>query len=985
MQCKNVGIAALLLLFSAFSALAQSEPLLQDSAPPRFESLTREDGLSNLSVSSVVQDSNGFLWLGTQGGLNRYDGRTMTVYRHDPFDPDTLPHDLVQTIHYEEANERLWIGTYNGLSSFSLEEGGFTNYPAREGGLSNSVVIAVSSDEYGMIWVGTLRGLNRLNPRTGEIERIEIPGGVVREITRDSEGTLWIGTYEGLFRLEPSAPDEPPATLEPVEIDLPTQAVMFVREDEPGVLQLACWEGGIVTYDVASGESSLLRLSDNRIYAMTETQDGILWVGTWGAGLYAIEPSGEITHFSGDPREEDLSNPIVYALFQDSSDILWIGTNGGGAQKISPRKRDFRRFGHDPESPRALPTGKVNVITRDHEGALWFGLYNGGLNRYSNETGRIITYRHDSQDRFSLANDIVNEIYETDAGELLIGTHGGINRFDRDQERFELWGRDFNSEFPLEDEIVYSMEEDSQGRLWIGTYTAGVALFDPEAAALVSYSHDPEDPTSLSDNLIYDIVEDSRGRIWVATNSGLNLFRPETESFRRFLHQTEDPHSLSSNTVRSLYEDSSGRIWVATVSGGLSRYREESEDFAHILAADGLASNIVVSVLEDELGRLWVATHQGISIINTETGSITNLDENDGLSGVEFNPGAYRDQDGTLYFGAAHGVTGINQTAALRNPHPPKVHITDVRILQSSLSDYRYSFNDRSVTVEQDERLVSFEFVALEFEAPERNEYAYMLEGFDSSWINSGTRNFASYTALPPGHYTFKVRASNNDGIWTDEPATISLVVEAPLWRRWWAFAIYLVALGTIIYGVIRVRESALVREQNERLEEANAELERLTLHDPLTEIYNRRYLDTRLGEEVAFARRSGRPLSLLMLDIDHFKAYNDRHGHVAGDRILVSFAKILNEEIQRRTDFACRYGGEEFVVVLFDTDRTGAEGVARRILEAVRGIGITVSIGVAVRLPQDEPNADFIVKAADAALYEAKRSGRDRFSLADR
>ena len=982
-QCKKTGAALIALLFSTLPSLAQSAPLLQQSAPPRFESLTREDGLSNLSVSSVVQDSKGFLWFGTQGGLNRYDGREVTVFRHDPFDPNTLPHDLVQTIYYQESQETLWIGTYNGLSAFSLEEGTFTNYPAGESGLSNSVVITVAADDHGMIWVGTLRGLNRLNPATGEIEEIEVPGGVVRDIIRDSQGTLWIGTYEGLFRLDPTPPTEPSAPLEPVDLTLPTKAVMTIREAEPGVLQLGCWEGGVVTYETASGESSLRELEDNRIYAMTETRDGILWVGTWGAGLFAIEPSGEVTHFSSDPQEQDLANPIVYALFQDTSDILWIGTNGGGVQKISPRKRDFRRFTHDEESTRSLPRGKVNVITRDSRDVLWFGIYNGGLNRYSEESGRVTTYRHERNVPGSLANDIVNEVYETESGELLIGTHGGINRFDREAERFELWGRDFNTGFPLEDEIVYALEEDRAGRLWIGTYTAGVAVFDPQKEEMHSYSHEPGDSTSLSDNLVYDIVEDSRGRVWVATNNGLNLFQPATESFRRFLHRTEDRSSLSSNTIRSVYEDSTGQIWIATVSGGLSKYVEETESFTHILASDGLASNIVVSVLEDELGRLWVATHQGISIVNPETGNITNLDENDGLAGVEFNPGAYRDEDGTLYFGAAHGVTGINQTAALRNPHAPRVHITDVTILQESLSSYGYSFNGRSVRVAPDERLVSFEFVGLEYEAPERNEYSYMLEGFDEAWINAGSRNFASYTALPPGQYTFKVRASNNDGVWSEKAATVSLLVQAPLWRRWWAFLLYLLLLGAIVYGVIRVRESALVREQNERLEAANAELERLTLHDPLTEIYNRRYFDTRLGEEVAFSRRSDRPLSLLMLDLDQFKEYNDRHGHVAGDQILLRFAKILEREIQRRTDFACRYGGEEFAVVLFDTDQAGAEEVAQRILSAVREIGVTVSIGVAVRGPGMEKDEQSLLKAADGALYEAKRSGRDRFVTA--
>jgi len=298
--------------------------------------LTREDGLSNLSVSEMVQDGKGFLWFATQGGLNRYDGRTVQVFRHDPFDPNTLPHDLVQTVYYQRSQERLWVGTYNGLSSFSLEEGTFTNYPAGEGGISNSVIIAIAEDDYGMIWVGTLRGLNRLNPATGEVKQIEVPGGVVRDITRDAAGVLWVGTYEGLFRVDPPKPPASPGPLKPVEIDLPSKAVMTIREAAPGVIQLGCWGGGIVTYDTASGQSSLMELGDNRIYTMTETRDGILWVGTWGAGLFAVEPSGEVTHFTGDPAEETSATRWSTRSFRTPQ------TSSGSAPTVEECKRLVR-------------------------------------------------------------------------------------------------------------------------------------------------------------------------------------------------------------------------------------------------------------------------------------------------------------------------------------------------------------------------------------------------------------------------------------------------------------------------------------------------------------------------------------------------------------------------------------------------------------------------------------------------------------------
>lgn len=982
MGTKVKLLLAIPLLFTT-SIYAQDAPILRDEAPPRFERLGREEGLSNLSVSSIVQDRNGFLWFGTQGGLNRYDGRSVEVFRHDPFDENTLPHDLIQTIYYQEEEEVLWIGTYNGLSSFDISAGSFTNIPAGDDGISNSVVIAVVSDSRGMIWIGSMGGLDRLDPETGEITSYEVPGDVVRSLHVDARGTLWVGSYTGLYTLDTT--DSAVGTKTPTkkDITLPSEAVMDIIEVEPGVLALGCWGGGIVRYVVDSGRVTVQELEDDRVYTLTRTNDGTLWAGTWGGGLFAVESSGRVTRFSGSSEEANLANPIVYSLHQDRSDILWIGTNGGGVQKISPRKRDYRRFGRDPDDPAALPEGKVNVISRDPRGALWFGLYNGGLNRYDDAQNRMITYRHEEDDPASLPNNIVNDIFYLPGYRFLVATNGGIARFDPETGRFELWGRDFNQEAPLPDEIVYVIEEDSLGRLWIGTYTKGVVRYDPETGAMRHFSHEPEDPDSLSDNLIYDIHEDSGGRIWIATNNGLNRYDESSESFRRYRHNPDDRSSISSNTVRSIYEDSAERLWIPTVSGGLSRWRGEGKGFEHILAGDGLASNTVVSILEDELGRLWAATQQGISIINPETGAISTLDENDGLASVEFHAGALRDRNGTLYFGAAHGVTGISESASLRNPHPPQVHISSIEILQRPIREYQYVLNGSSVELSPQDRLISFEFVALEYEAPERNEFYYKLDGFDREWIHAGNRGFASYTALPPGEYTFMVRASNNDGVWSETPATVSLSVEAPLWRRWWAFLIYTLLLLGIVFAAIRLNQGRLVRRQNEQLAAANKELQRLSLHDPLTELYNRRYLDTRLKEELAHARRSGRPVSLLMLDLDRFKEYNDRHGHVAGDAVLVDFARTLQREIQRRTDFACRYGGEEFAIVLYDTDRSGAAEIATRIIEAAREGDVTVSIGVATTGAGKESGERSLLESADAALYEAKAGGRDRYVIA--
>ncbi len=953
----------------AFEALREGSDL-------RFDVFDRTDGLSSLSVSHVLQDKHGFIWLGTQGGLNRFDGKNVRQFRHEPFNPDSLPHNLIQSMHYDLEQDVIWIGTYGGLSRFDIGTGTFTNTAHVEGderSLSSNLVIAIHVDGRD-VWIGTSVGLDRYDVDDGTIRHYRVPGDVVRALHVDADGVLWVGSYGGLSRYDKTA-DE----VVPVEAELPTDAVMTIHDEQDGALLLGCWGGGLARFDPEAGVTSVTELADNRIYAVLPTGP-ITWVGTWGGGLFAVAPSGEIHRFRREDGMGGIAHDVVYALFQDACDNLWIGTNGGGVNVVSPEKRDLRVLGNDPDDPESLPYGKINAILRDGRGNLWVGVYDGGISVYDEAYRLLRRYRHDEDDPRSLANDTVNAIYESDDGDIWVCSHGGFQRFDPATDGFLTWGRDIHEDRPLLGTIVYAVDEDDAGRMWIGTYNNGSFRYDPETNEMLHYRH----------GLVYDIHVDRSGRVWVATNDGLNMLEPSAKEFSRFTHDPADPVSISSTTARVLLETAGGEIWIGTSTGGLNRWRGDGEGFYHFTETDGLSDNAVEGLLESNDGRIFAATQRGITSYDPKTGQITVIDRNAGLHGIEFNSGHYKDRDGALLFGGPHGLTRIPPDFLLRERTPPRVHVVDVQVYHKSLDLHRPSYNDAELVLGASERAVSFSYIALDYAAPASLEYRYILEGVDGAWVHAGERTFVSYTNLPPGTYTFRVAVAGPFPTSGSAEASLSVSVPVPAWRRWWAFVIYGAVFVLVAYGGLRLYDAAALKQKNEALAEANRMLEvaneelgRLAVNDPLTSVYNRRYFEDRVNEQIARSRRHRESLAVVMVDVDYFKQYNDKRGHVAGDECLQDIATVLGSAVGRAGDFVARYGGEEFALLLVDSELDGAAAVADGVRKRVeRDTDVTISAGVYATVPDGNTTPELMVRNADRALYRAKQDGRNRIAL---
>jgi signal transduction histidine kinase/ligand-binding sensor domain-containing protein len=846
----------------------------------RFERIGKDKGLSSLAVSSIAQDSRGFLWFGTQSGLNRYDGYEFEIYRKKPFDPNSLSHDLIQTMYLEEEKGILWIGTYQGLNRYDIRTKTFTRYRNEQGdetSLSDDVVVSIYRDSQGALWVGTLDGLNRFDEESGTFIRYladpddpeSISNNTIRCIREDGDGRLWIGTYGGLnryhrkeerftsYRHEEGNPDS-----------LPSDYVMTIRRGEPGSLWIGTWGGsGLARFDIEAERFRRYELPDDRTYTLNVQEEGKLRIGSWGGGLMIMDTdTGKLTRFTKEKSDRhSLSNNIVYSIYEDRSGILWIGTNGGGIDKLQEPKNDFTYYEADEEEPGSIGDGEVNAVYIDSKSTLWAGTYNTGLHRYDGKRDRWVHYRADAEDPRSLSDDIVSCIYEDRKGRLWIGTNNGLNLYNRETDDFTVYNKG-PGEDSLNDHIIYDVIEGPEGDLWLGTYNAGVTRWDWETEEMEHYPHEPGKPGSLSDNLVYDLYVDSRGILWVATNDGVNRWVPEEERFVSYYHDEEDTSTLASDNVRTIYETSDGTLWFGTVSGGLNRFDRETETFDHYMKQDGMPANSIYGMLEDDSGRLWISTIDHLTVFDPEEGSFQTIDEDNGIWAEEFSTGHFKAQDGTLYFGTAEGLYQIEPGEFSRNQHVPPVRLTSFRIFDEEVSYDTALTEVEQISLSHEESFFAFTFAALDYTNPDKNRYAYKLEGFDEEWIMSGNRRYASYTNLPPGEYTFKVRGSNNDHVWNEQGTSIGVEVVPPPWRTLPAYLVYGVLGILLIYLLVR----QFISRQRRIYAEKTQELERERLALLEKEVAERQRVQEEILAAKHEAEKANRAKSDFIANISH-------------------------------------------------------------------------------------------------------------------
>ena len=767
----------------------------------RFSHLSTAEGLSRSHVTCISQDEQGFMWVGTSNGLNRYDGYEFKIYTYHTGDPYSISHNYISSI-CQVRNGKMWVGTSDGLNVYDHELNRFHTYrhdKTDSASICDDQIQAIHQDRRGRLWIGT---------RNGGLDRYDA----------DRERFIHYHSRDG-------------------QSGLSGNDIRVLYEDSRGRLWAGLWNGNVHIYDEQSDIFTLFyngELTQSGITAIVEFR-GFMWIGTQSDGLYQVSANGRrIVHHQNTAQRSSLSSNSVYALMPDENGLLWVGTENGGLDIYDIQINVFYHHTVELYDPASLNSNSIYTIYRDISGNIWVGTFAGGINLMMRGRGVFQHYKH-IPGRNSLSHNMTNRFLEDNQGNLWIATDGGgLNKFDPQTGFFEQFSRS-NGRFGSD--VILSLFLDRQNRFWVGTWADGLYQFDPESGRTRNYTRTSH---GLASNNIFDIETDAQdglwvatfwggvthvqeqnsviynsensglsnddvrvlykdhdGTFWIGTDDGLDHFDPETRTFINYQHDDQDSTSLSKGFVLSILASRDSTLWIGTI-GGLNRFDRKSGTFQHYTTEDGLPNDEIKSIVEGENDILWLGTNMGLSRFDPKTEEFLNYDISDGLQSNEFNArSGLKMSDGRLVFGGNNGFNMFQPDMLQRNTFVPPVIITDFRIFNRTVPIrgpdsllQKHISETRSLELSYRHSVFSFEFVALNYISPEKNQYAYMMEGFETDWNYIGTRRTATYTNLDPGHYVFRVKASNNDGIWNESGTFIDIVINPPFWRTWWAYLI---------------------------------------------------------------------------------------------------------------------------------------------------------------------------------------------------
>jgi ligand-binding sensor domain-containing protein/signal transduction histidine kinase len=819
----------------------------------RFTHIGLEDGLSQSSVYCMVQDAQGFIWFGTEDGLNRYDGYNFQVFRPDANDPNSLSDRWISAL-AADGEGNLWIGTrQGGVNYYDAKTGKFTRYlhdNQTPGSISSNRVLAIYIDQAQRVWVGTNRGLDLYLPKNNAFahyppvinEMNDTAQNSVTAIHQDSRGNFWIGTAAaGLFRFDPDqARFSGYFSGNTQHISLSSEYIRGIQEDKEGNLWVATDDG---LNFVKSDEETIIQYHHNALIPASLANDyiqtilvdgkGNLWVGT-DAGLDRFDPgSGSFKHYVNDPEDaRSLSASIVKSLFESTDGMLWVGTYGGSVNMYDSAMDNFRYYRNDPRDPYSLSGDMIFKIFIEDKKYAWIATMDGGLNRLDLVNGKSTAYKHKEDDPGSLISNEVWCVFKDSRGILWVGTTEGLDRLDPGKSAFTHYSMQSSNSVQNVSGVVYEIVEDNDHNLWIGT-SMGLARFDHETGLFSHYAHDSSNPDSISSSSVVKVYLDKDGTLWLGTfTEGLDRFDSATGKFIHYRNDPNDPTSLSNNSVLAILQDHSGRLWVSTAGGGLNRLDPRLGGFTHVTSKEGLPNDVVYGILEDKAGNLWLSTNLGISCYDPADGTFLNFTESDGLLGNEFDMNAYAmDTDGNMYFGGVNGLTVFDPATIRKSSFIPPVVLLSITQNGTPLNTNVTPELVKEVSIKWPYNSFEFEFASLSYSDPQKNQYAYMLENFDSGWINAKNWREGRYTNLPGGTYILHLKGTNRDGVWNETGHSITIKVIPAFWQTIWFKILGIAALLGIALAIYRSRTRA-IQVNNIELErqvtERTKEIERL-------------------------------------------------------------------------------------------------------------------------------------------------------------
>lgn len=836
---RSIFHASITMFFLFFIILIRPSILPAQAYQFEFDRISIEEGLSQSSIFSILQDKRGFLWFGTQDGLNKYDGYKFTVFKHNPADSLSISDNWITSL-CEDHNGDIWIGTSGGgLNRFNTVTEQFHYYMHKENDQMSQEyghIQAVLEDNEHNIWIGTDGGgLSKLDLNTGKFTDFlhddnndsSISNNRIQTLLEDKNGNLWIGTVEGgLSLLKKKSREEGVFNnfrhLQKDPSSLSSNRILSLFEDSSGKIWIGT-DAGLNLYDPVNNQFYRFKnnpnndysLSNNVIYTIYEDINNTLWIGTdFGLNFYN-QTNDRFWHINHDPSNPNsLSNDLIRTIYKDESGTVWVGTYGGGLNHYDWRKKKFRHFKKVANDRNSLNDNNVWSILASRSGHLWIGT-NKGINRINRNRRDNQVFRHNPFDPYSLSDDIVRVIYEDRQGDIWFGTNnGGLNKYNPLQKKFQRYMHHPDDSLSISNNTIRSILEDKNGLLWIGTW-GGLNLFDAEKDSFVYFIHDPDNPESISDNRVRCLLQDQDSTLWVGTYKGLNKFDHSNGTFKHYMHNPEDTSSLSHDRVLALHQDKTGNIWIATYGGGLNKFDPKTESFVVYTEKDGLSNDAVYGILEDEKGNLWMSTNKGISKFNPLTTSFRNFDVNDGLQSDEFNGGAYaKSTQGELFFGGINGYNAFIPDNITENKYIPPVVLTSFKLFDKEVALDSSISIIKNVALSYNDNFFAFEFAALDYSNSEKNQYTYKLEGFDRDWINSGNRRYANYTNLDGGEYIFKVKGSNSDGLWNKAETTVFISIEPPIWGELWFRLGSVLLILSIVYTAYSYRMRKVGKQQ---------------------------------------------------------------------------------------------------------------------------------------------------------------------------
>jgi signal transduction histidine kinase/ligand-binding sensor domain-containing protein/DNA-binding response OmpR family regulator len=870
----------------------------------KFKNYQVNNGLSENTVQTILQDNHGFMWFGTKDGLNRFDGNEFKIFRHEPGNPQSIGNNFVRTLFQDEDN-KIWAGTDQQLYILDPVTEAFQkfNYQTKEGVSVTSAVTSIKAENQDKIWIGTMtqgvfcyiRSTNELVQYTQGNGSAFLGSNLVWRIYRDNAGTMWIGTRNGL-----SAYNKETNTF-----------VTYGSRDEKSPIE------------------------DPEILAISEDSDGELWLGTWAGGLVRFNrTTNEFTNYFGKDNETYITH--IRAIFEYQKNELLVGSDDG-LYLFNKQTLEYSRV-DDPGDPYSLRDQNVYSIYKDREEGIWIGTYFGGVH-YISTNSKIIEHYYPQQHKNSLSGKAVSQFCEDPSGNLWIATEdGGLNYFNTKTKKFTSYLPD-DDKNSISYHNIHALVLD-HNRLWIGTFSRGLDLMDLNTGKFKNYQYNENDTNTINDNCIFSLYQSKAGTLFVGTPFGLSQYNPDKDNFTRipeitgfvydmiedhlgnfwvacyaegvfkrdrdtkkwinYRHDINDKTSLCFNKITDVYQDEQHRLWFSSEGGGICKYNYDTDDFLTIDQSKGLPNNVAYGVVDDNHGNIWVSTNKGISRMDPATLDIKTYTQEDGLQSNQFNyRSTFKASNGKFYFGGINGFNAFYPNDLKKNKYVPPVFITNFELLDKPASSKEDSCYNRTlhttkqITLKHDQASFRISFVNLSFQARSKNRNAYILENLNNNWITTtGSQNQVSYINLAPGKYVFRIKGSNNDGLWNNEGDALVIEILPPLWKTNYAYALYVILFIVMVLSIARVYLKISHAKHEKKLEEFRVKKEK--------EMYlSKINFFTNIAHEIRT------PLSLIKAPLDCIKAAGPAQPEVNENiRIIDKNADRLLNLVNQLLDF---------------------------------------------------------------------------------